>query len=85
MNKMNPARLQWACRRGMLELDLLLGNFLNEAFPGLSNEDQALFIDLLEENDQDLFLWLTGKNVAEKPEVNKMIQMIRHHAENRNN
>lgn len=83
MNKIIQPRLRWACRRGMLELDLLLGNFLEEAFSGLSEGDQAVFIRLLEENDQDLFMWLTGKDVNREPNLNRMIEMIRQHAENR--
>lgn len=83
MTKIIQPRLRWACRRGMLELDLLLGNFLEEAFLKLSENDQAVFIRLLGENDQDLFLWLTGKDVNSEPELNRMIGMIRRHAENR--
>jgi antitoxin CptB len=83
MNKKNQTRLQWACRRGMLELDLLLGNFLKEAYPALSERDAALFGQLLEENDQDLYLWLTGKETTNNQELNRIIGLIRHHAENR--
>jgi len=67
----------------MLELDLLLGNFLEEAYPALSEEEQGVFIRLLDENDPDLFSWLTGKRVHENPEVNNMIEKIRYHAEHR--
>lgn len=74
-----PPRLRWACRRGMLELDVLLGNFLAEAYLTLSTTDQANFINLLECNDQELFMWLTGKENA--PETNKsIVNKIRHHA-----
>lgn len=83
MNKIIQPRLRWACRRGMLELDLLLGRFLEEAFPALSDEDQEVFVRLLEENDQDLFMWLTGKDSHVSPDANRIIGMIRHHAENR--
>ena len=55
MNKISQKRLEWACRRGMLALDVLLRNFLREAYPKLSSDDQELFVHLLEENDQDLF------------------------------
>ncbi len=67
----------------MLELDLLLGNFLEEAFAELSEEDQGLFVRLLEESDPDLFLWLTGKGAHKESGANRIIEMIRHHAENR--
>lgn len=82
-NTVIPARLTWACRRGMLELDVLLGNFLKEAYGELSPEAQASFVELLSENDQDLFMWLTGKEQPVNPKHHKMVTMIREHAKNR--
>lgn len=78
-----PSRLRWACRRGMLELDILLGNFLEEAYLGLTEADQALFVRLLSENDQNLFMWLTGKEVCGDAELDLMIDRVRHHAKHR--
>jgi antitoxin CptB len=78
-----PPRLRWACRRGMLELDVLLGNFLEEAYLHLSSVDQALFVKLLECNDQELFEWLTGKKTAEEPDIATMVEKVRHHAQHR--
>jgi len=73
-------RLRWACRRGMLELDVLLGNFLEEAYSHLSPADQAVFVKLLDSEDQELFMWLTGKEIAPNPTFAIMIEKIRHHA-----
>jgi len=78
-----PTRLYWACRRGMLELDVLLGNFLQEAYSSLSDDNKTLFVQLLESNDQDLFVWLTGKETSSNPQFNSMVNMIRQHAKNR--
>jgi antitoxin CptB len=78
-----PPRLHWACRRGMLELDVLLGNFLREAFLNLSTTDQTIFIELLSEEDQDLFMWLTNKELPEDTYFHAMIQQIRQHAQTR--
>ena len=78
-----PSRLRWACRRGMLELDVLLGNFLEEAFLSLSSLEQAIFIHLLESNDQDLFRWLTGKSDPSEPDLFKIVEKIRYHAKHR--
>lgn len=78
-----PANLRWACRRGMLELDVLLGNFLNEAYPKLPKAQQELFEHYLTNNDQDLFMWLTGKTPCTHPDFSTMTAMVRHHAENR--
>lgn len=78
-----PPRLRWACRRGMLELDILLGHYLEEVYLSLNETDQAIFVRLLSENDQNLFLWLTGKDVCEDAELAVMIDRIRHHAKHR--
>jgi antitoxin CptB len=78
-----PAKLEWACRRGMLELDVLLGNFLREAFLGLPADEQDLFIQFLVNNDQDLFMWLTGRSEAPDAAEARMVGKIRHHAQNR--
>lgn len=78
-----PSRLRWACRRGMLELDVLLGNFLEEAYLSLDQTEQKIFIELLSENDQDLFMWLTGKESPLSSNFITLIEKIRHHAKHR--
>lgn len=78
-----PSRLRWACRRGMLELDVLLGNFLTESYPKLSKPQQEHFEQFLNNNDQDLFMWLTGKDMCSHPEDSVMVEMVREHAKNR--
>ncbi|MCC2666247.1 MAG: cptB [Gammaproteobacteria bacterium] len=83
MSKIIPPRLRWACRRGMLELDVLLGNFLEEAFLFLPESEQALFIKLLDASDQDLFLWLTGKVIPSDQSLIPVIKKIRDHAKYR--
>lgn len=83
MTKTIPERLRWSCRRGMLELDVLLGNFLQEAYPDLAAEDQTVFVKLLETNDQDLFMWLTGKETCTDAILAPIVDKIRHHAKTR--
>lgn len=58
---MDNKRLVWGCRRGMLELDLMLRQFLDEAYPALAEADQLCFQNLLTCEDQDLFGWLLGR------------------------
>ena len=86
---MNPIanifpRLRWACRRGMLELDVLLGNFLEEAFVRLPATEQNTFIELLNNQDPDLFMWLTGKSAPLSMESAMLVEKIRYHAQHRN-
>ena len=54
-------KLRWQCRRGMLELDVLLGKFLERHYPSLPPEKQQLFEEFLAINDQTLFMWFTDK------------------------
>ncbi len=51
-------RVKWASRRGMLELDLLLMPFVEGAYLHLTPAEQAAYVALLAEEDQDLFAWL---------------------------
>lgn len=51
-------QLYWACRRGMLELDLLLIPFLKKNGPSWTSEDMEAFAGFLKEEDQDLLAWL---------------------------
>lgn len=54
-----PAKIKWACRRGMLELDVLLNNFVAAGgYNGLNNDDKRLFIALLDLPDPELFALL---------------------------
>lgn len=83
MNPEIPPRLRWACRRGMLELDILLGHFLEEAYLHLSDDDKTLFMKLLACNDQELFEWLTGKKQPVEADILYMVEKVRQHAQNR--
>ena len=72
----NKARLKWACRRGMLELDVLFMPFVDEAYDDLTAENQRIFERLLTEQDPDLFAWFMGHDICEDQELNTMVQFI---------
>ncbi|MBU3021872.1 succinate dehydrogenase assembly factor 2 [Aestuariibacter sp. A3R04] len=71
-------RLKWACRRGMLELDVLFLPFVEEAFDELSEEKQILFERLLTCDDPDLFAWFMGHQKCEDPALAEMVSIILH-------
>jgi antitoxin CptB len=52
-------------RRGMKEMDLILGPFADARLAGLRPEALALYDALLLENDQEIYPWITG--AAEAP------------------
>jgi antitoxin CptB len=72
----NKARLKWACRRGMLELDVLFMPFVEEAYDHLSDKDKQIFERLLTCQDPELFAWFMGHETCEDEELNKMVQFI---------
>lgn len=89
-NSLTLAKLRWQCRRGMLELDLLLVLFLEEVYPTLTAREQSLFSDLLEYPDPTLYHWFlatdfdqikasTDKEPADKT-LWPIIQKIRAHS-----
>lgn len=51
-------------RRGIKEMDLILGSFCDTELDGLSEEEVALYEDLLSENDHDLYGWVCGREPA---------------------
>lgn len=74
------SRLRWRCRRGMLELDLLLQPFLEAGYDKLDEAEQGLFLQLLELTDQELFEQLMEIKEPEKKEFSRVIAKIRHAA-----
>mgnify|MGYP002635645619 FL=1 len=73
---MNKNRLRWACRRGMLELDLILGHFVEGPFELLEESDQLRFEALLECEDQNLFLWLMKRGQPDSPDLQRIVRII---------
>lgn len=53
-----------AWRRGIKEMDLILGGYANDALPTMDEDELALFEAVLGENDHDLFQWVTGQTPA---------------------
>ncbi len=70
-------RLRWQCRRGMLELDLLLQGFLDCGYAGLEPAEQALFARMLQLEDQLLLDWLMGYVVPSDPGYLALVKKIR--------
>lgn len=74
---MRKNRLFWACRRGMLELDLILLPFLERVYPELDAESQGQFESLLDCEDQQLFCWFLRREDPKDPEHMNIVQIIR--------
>ncbi|MEI2265642.1 FAD assembly factor SdhE [Erwinia sp. CGal63] len=72
----NKARVQWACRRGMRELDISIMPFFRFEYDSLNDTDKQVFVRLLESDDPDLFNWLMNHGEPADPELKRMVAMI---------
>ena len=68
-------RLRWRCRRGLLELDIVLGRFI-EHYAGLDARQQAAFDSMLDMPDTQLWDMLSGKLASESDDYNSLIKFI---------
>ena len=69
-------RLRWQCRRGLLELDVILGNFLDSGYDYLSSTEKALFEELLQESDPELLAWLLNQEKPLNKHYNQLLNKI---------
>lgn len=72
----NLAKIKWMCRRGMLELDIMLMPFFENCFVDLSSFEQESFIELLKMDDPLLFRWLMRQEKPDKIQLQYIIEKI---------
>ena len=74
------SQLRWRCRRGMLELDIILNNFIDNNYTQLSAEEKEIFDQVLDYPDQLLFDLFLGYMESSDNNVSKLVQTIRQSA-----
>lgn len=72
-----PGRLRWACRRGMLELDILLDTFLEKAYDALNTEEKWHFQRLLDYSDQEILEFCMEQQHPKEREIQDVVEKIR--------
>ncbi|QUJ77097.1 succinate dehydrogenase assembly factor 2 [Sulfitobacter albidus] len=65
-------------RRGIKEMDLILQAFATDRLARMDDAGLDLYDALLEENDHDLYQWVTGQ-VAPKPQYAELVAEIQTH------
>jgi len=60
-------RLEWRCRRGMKELDILLVRYVRERLPAASTDERAAFAEFLELPDPDIARYLLAGDLPDDP------------------
>jgi len=71
-------RLRWRCRRGLLELDIILSRFLDVGFADLDAEDRRIFTELLGLADNDLWDLISRRQSAPEAAQERVLELLRH-------
>ena len=70
-------KIRWHCRRGLLELDLILEKFNQHYLGSLDPEQLERFNELLAFYDNDLLDLLKGRAAAPDRRYNYVLQLLR--------
>ncbi len=68
--------LLWRCRRGMKELDVLLGRYAAAALPRADAAERRLLARLLEHPDPELAGYLLAGEAPPEPEMAALVTRI---------
>lgn len=74
---LDESRLRWQCRRGMLELDLMLESFVEKRYADLPMKTKKAFHQLLNCQDQILLDYLMGQDVPTDKDVADVAKQVR--------
>ena len=74
MDRVERNRLAWKCRRGLLELDLILQGFIENQ---LQEKDVKSLSELLDLPDNDLWDIVSGRSEAYEEEFSGIVARIR--------
>jgi antitoxin CptB len=61
--------------RGCKEMDIILGNFAEKKCIKMTSQELELYLELLQENDVDIYNWMLGESCHEK--YTKLIMEIK--------
>lgn len=70
-------RIRWRCRRGLLELDLVLAAFMERHLDRLDAQELQLFEELLEQSDNDLLDLAMGRTELDDGRFAPLLALIR--------
>jgi antitoxin CptB len=73
MDRLSRDRLKWQCRRGRLELDLVLERIV----PTLDDEEVSPLNALLELPDDDLWDIVVGRSDDYDPQLSRIVARLR--------
>lgn len=77
-NQDRVKKLRWKSRRGMKELDVLLEAFFASQAKALLAGGWPQLEELLAQEDDVLFDWISGRNLPADPDLQKLIDTLVH-------
>lgn len=69
-------RIRWRSRRGMRELDRLFDRYLDQAWATAPMEERAVFLRMLDSEDDKLWRWSMGYEECPDAELIALIRKI---------
>lgn len=70
-------KAKWYSRRGLLELDIMLSNFINSpTFENLTSEELAVYTEMLDWQDHDFLNTLENSNTIDNQHIANIIKKI---------
>ncbi|WKJ92441.1 succinate dehydrogenase assembly factor 2 [Methylomonas montana] len=73
----NINKLRWRCRRGTLELDLILLRYLDNRYLTADSREQQTFLELLDLEDSDLMRYLMGEQSPADADLADLVALMR--------
>ncbi len=70
-------KVRWRARRGMMELDVLLARWLERRWRQSPMAQRAVFLQLLDCEDDRLWRWLSGRESPDDPGLAALVDDIR--------
>ncbi len=70
-------RVRWRCRRGMLEMDILLGRFVEQRYAQLDAQQREAFDELLDLPDTDLWDLVRGDKEPEQAQQREVLEWLK--------
>lgn len=73
----NSKQLVWRCRRGVRELDVLFGRFLETEYAQLNEQEKEVFERFLEVQDPIIMDWLFRRAQPDLDEYKPIVSRLR--------
>lgn len=68
-----------SAHRGTKEMDIIMGAFAKKYVPEFNQEELALYDEILNESDPDLYNWISGIETAPLEKMNSVFKKLLAH------